>query len=133
MTILGFRTELDPDFQRKCLDNWLELGSAQKAASKLGVSMYLVRRHSWIYICEHPLECRNYLDRVSENDMLGRTLTDEEYYHLVSIRASNYLVSEKKIREFIEKTELWRYPKALEVFKVKYPRVYNSYISKVQK
>ena len=132
MSVLGYTTKIDPETRKRCLDLWLETGSAYKAGRLMGMSHVSIRYHAWNWILTHPEESRQLLDSLSESDQrFYRLLTDDEYWHMLTRHALQYFKSEKKIDAFVSNNELWKYHDAYSMLETRYPRTYKKYLDKV--
>ena len=132
MTMIGYLARTDPVYQKRCLELWLQDGSAVKAAEELGISHNTVRYHAWRYVLYHPIECRKYIDNLSEDDTrYYRKMTDEEYFMLLTRKAIKYF-SVGAFNNFVVDNEIWKYPKVYELFKYRFVEVYKKHLNKVQ-
>jgi hypothetical protein len=132
MTVIGYLARTDPKFQLRCLELWLQYGSANKASKDLGISHNTVRYHAWRYILYHPIECRKYIDNLSEEDTrYYRKMTDQEYFALLTRKAIKYL-SNIAFNQFVIDNEIWKYPEVYETFKYRFVEIYKRHLDKIQ-
>jgi hypothetical protein len=129
MSIIGYRHNDDDDWRKTCLDKWLEYGSAPKAAKELGVAHVTIRYNAWHYMLFHPDEARVIISGEADKHVSEmyqqeyRSMNDEEWWTFLTVRAMKFL-SVKRFTLWLETFEPYKYPKAREVYKVRYPKLY---------
>jgi len=135
MRLLGYLSEDDPEYRKRCLDTWLECGSSIKAGKILGVGSNSVKHNAWIYLLNHPDEARVILNNEAENHPSKayqdqyRNMNDQEFWTYLSIRAIRYF-SATKFKVWVETYHPEQYG-ADRVYKDRYPKIYAEYHTEV--
>ena len=122
----------DPNWQKKCLDAWLEYGSATKAAPSLGVSANTIQWNGWQYLIFHPDEARVVISGEAEKHPVKayqdkyRNMNDKEFWSYLTARAVQKL-SATKFVIWVETFHPEQYEGVSEIYKSRYPNVYAKY------
>lgn len=132
MPIIGYRRNIHTNWNKICLDEWLKYGSAEKAGKALGISHVTVRWNAWRYLLTHMDECRQILDQEVQEEFREdfRQMTDDEFYSYLVRRALNNF-SAKAFKSWVIENEVYNYPNARELYKTRYPQLYNDYPGEV--
>ena len=132
MSILGYRHIDDDQWRKKCLDAWLEYGSAPKAAKSLGVAHVTIRYNAWKYLLFHPDEARVIVSSEATKHVSPmyqeayRDMNDEEFWAFMTQRGMHFL-SATAFTKWVEEYKPYKYPSVREIYKVRYPKLYADY------
>jgi hypothetical protein len=127
MTLLGYKSNTDPEFQKKCLLLWLEKGSAQKAGFVLGVSATTVSHHSWRYLLTHLEEAREYLNSdASVDSRYGRSLNDQEFAMVMTKKAIQFLPP-RTFDKWMIAAGYYKDPKVRQIYARRYPTYHKKH------
>lgn len=134
MSIIGYKKDFDPDYPKRCMEKWIEYGSAERAGKDLGVHSVSIQYNAWRWIIEHPEEGREFINNSAVSDSrFMRELTDEEYFELLMRKALKNFKSNAKLEKFVVDNEIWKYPGAYDLLKIQQPTIYERYSSRVQR
>jgi hypothetical protein len=126
MPLLGYKRNTDPKHNKRCLELWIEKGSARRAADELGVSVPVVVKNGWKYLLYNPELARDLLNKESLDSELYkyRNLTDSEFMQIMTEKAIAYFPV-NTFNLWCVDNEIWKYPECMEKYRVKYPLWYE--------
>lgn len=126
MPLLGYARSIDPEFQKKCLQTWIELGSASRAGDELGIRGTAVSRNAWRYLLDHVDEAKEILSGEAVKDpRIHRELTEEEFWRKMIVRAMTH-TSPTYFYDWIIQNEIpIKFPQLMEMYREKYPVWYK--------
>lgn len=126
MSILGYTRSIDPAFQKKCLQTWIELGSADRAGKELGIKGFSVSRNAWRYLFDNVDEARKILSEEAVKDpRIHRELTEEEFWRKMIVRAMTHASVTYFYDWIIHNGIPLNFPQLMELYRYKYPEWYR--------